>query len=557
VAALQIKHFKRYKDIAWLLLKYGRSDLVKEIGAEIELSKEQKEQLVANMVTSPEELARDLQEMGPAFIKLGQLLSTQTDYLPDAYSEALAKLQDRADPFPYSEAEKIFTSELGVEIKNAFKEFNPKPIAAASLAQVHKAILPSGRIVAVKIQRPSIQTGIVEDLEVLDELAILLEDRTSWGKKYELKDKVKQLRSTLLNELDYKKEAIHLSNFKRNLQEFKQIIIPSPIADYSTARILTMDFITGQKITQLSPLIKIDLKGEELAEVLFKAYLKQILIDGLVHVDPHPGNIYLTENQQLVILDLGMVAHIPPQMQNGLLKLLLAVSEGQGEEAADIIVRLGEPQNHFSYTRFRDEIATLVANYQDLSVSQMAIGRLILKIARTGGETGIHLPSHFNLLGKALLNLDKVAKTLSPNFVPNASIRQNVAELFDERMRRNFSMGNFYRSFVEAVEFIQHLPTKANNILDILSRNELKLNVDAIDEQRLMIGFEKVANRITLGLILAALIIGAALLMRIETTFTIFGYPGLAIILFLAAACGGVLLMINILLYDEKKNRNS
>lgn len=444
---------------------------------------------------------------------------------------------------------------MGVKIHDAFKEFDPHPFAAASLAQVHRAVLPSNRVVAVKVQRPHIQAGIIEDLEVLEEIATLLERRTSWGKRYGLLNFVHQLRTTLTNELDYKKEAINLMTFKRNLQEFRDILIPSPIEDYTTSRILTMDFIAGQKITHLSPLIKMDINGERLAQELFEAYLKQILIDGLVHVDPHPGNIYLTEDNRLVILDLGMIAHIPPQLQNGILKLILAVSEGQGEEATDIIVKLGQVTEYFNYYQFKNYTSNLVAEFQDLNISQMSIGKLLLRMASIGGETGIIMPAQFNLLGKAFLNLDKVAKALAPEFNPNAAIRENASDLLTQRVQKNFTKGVFYRTLIEGAEMFQHLPSQLNSIFDILAKNQLKLDVDAIDERRLMIGFEKIANRITLGLILAALIIGAALLSRVPTSFTLFNYPGIAIILFLAAALGAFILMINILLSDENRSK--
>lgn len=551
MTTLQFKHVKRYKDLAWLLIKYGRSDIVKDIGVDIELP--ESDHPIRAGDPKPEELAEDLQKMGPTFVKLGQLLSTQTDVLPEEYLEALAKLQDRADPFPYPEVEKIFLSELGVKISTIFQEFDPRPLAAASLAQVHKAVLPSGRVVAVKVQRPYIQEQIIEDIEVLAEIAAFVERNMSWGRRYGLGQIVEQLRLTITNELDYKKEAINLVAFKRNLQEFNRIIVPEPVLDYSTSRILTMEFIEGQKITNLSPVVRMEIDGDRLAEDLFRAYLKQILIDGLVHVDPHPGNVYLSPDYHIVLLDLGMVIRIPPQMQNSLLKLLLAVSDGQGEEASDILIRLGQPLEGFDSHKFRDRTSNLIAQYQDLTLSQMAIGKLMLKIASIGGEASFILPNQFTMLAKALLNLDKVGRVLAPNFNPNDSIRQNAADLLDERMRRNFSWGVFYRSFLEATELLQQMPMKFNNILDVFAKNEMKIRVDAIDEKRLMIGFEKVANRITLGLILASLIVGAALLMRVETDFKIFGYPGLAMILFLAAALGGTWLALNILISDERK----
>jgi predicted unusual protein kinase regulating ubiquinone biosynthesis (AarF/ABC1/UbiB family) len=549
---LQLKNLKRYKDIAWLLIKYGKSDLVKDLGVEVELPENERRKVSQN--PQPEELVEDLQRMGPTFIKLGQLLSTQSDFFPASYVQALDKLQDRAKPFSYEEAEKVFFSELGVKIKDVFTEFDSQPIAAASLSQVHRAVLPSGRVVAVKIQRPGIQLGILQDLDVLQDIVNLLEKRADWA-QYGLNDMLFQLKSSLINELDYKKEELNLIAFKKNLEEFPHLLVPTPVKDYTTHRILTMDFIEGRKITELDPLVKMDLHSNRLASQLFHAYLKQILIDGLVHIDPHPGNIYLTQDDKLVILDLGMVTRIPPQMQNNLLKLLLAVSEGKGE-AADVIIRMGQQTDRFIYQKFRNHIAGLVAQYYDLSLAQMAIGKLILKITSIGGETGILLPSQFSMLGKALINLDRVGKALAPDFNLNESIRSHASELLDERMQKNLSMGSFYRTFIEASELLQHLPSKITDILDIVSRNEIKLRIESSDEKSLRAGFEKVANRITMGLILASLIIGAAMLMRIETSFTLFGYPGLAMIFFLGAALGGIWLVLSIVLNDTKgRNR--
>lgn len=552
MANLQVKHLKRYKDLAWLLMKYGQLDMLKEMEPDLPPS-DSNASIVHKDAPSPNELVKDLQHLGPTFVKLGQLLSTQTDLLPDTYAEALSRLQDQADPFPYAEVEKIIQEELGAKISDIFEEFDQIPIAAASLAQVHRAVLPSQRVVAVKIQRPHIRHETVEDLKVLDEIARFLENQTNWARRYAVVEKVRQLRTTLLNELDYKKEAINLVAFKRNLKGFRNIIIPTPISDYTTSRVLTMDFIEGQKITKMSPLVRMDINGEKLAQELFEAYLKQILLDGLVHIDPHPGNVYLSQDHRVILLDLGMVTHIGPRMQTELLKLLLAISEGQGEEAADILVRLGQKKDTFDYRQFRDQITNLVAQYQDLNWSQLPVGRLFLRFGGLAADTGIVLPPTFNMLGKALLNLDRAGKVVAPDFNPNEAIRQKASELLDERMRRNLSWGFLYRSLLEGAEFLQHLPSRLNDFLDILSRNDLKFKVQTFDERYLMQGFEKIANRITMGLILAALIIGASQLMKVETAFTLWGYPGFAMLLFLGAALGGVLLMANILASDEKK----
>lgn len=374
--SLKPQHLNRYRQIAWLFMKYGRSDLVKESGLEETLEAEQratpKEQAKAS------ELADDLEKLGPTFVKLGQLLSTRVEMMPQAYIEALTRLQDKVEPFSYDEVEKIITSELGVRLSKAFSEFESTPMAAASLGQVHKARLRNGRQVAVKVQRPEIRNRMIEDLDALEEIAEFLDGHTEFGKRYEFGEMLDQFRKSLLRELDYRPEAGNLTTLREQLKGFERLIVPEPIADYSTSRVLTMEYVHGRKVTDLSALGRMEFNGDDLAEEVFRAYL-------------------------------------------------------------------------------------------------------------------------------------------------------------------------------ELKDLLQRLPTRLNKILDAIANNEMKLSVDAIDEKTLVVGFQKVANRITVGLIIAALIVGAAMMMRVDTTFRIWGYPGLAILLFLAAAGAGVVLLVNILFYDKSE----
>ncbi|CAN5150548.1 hypothetical protein BH18GEM1_BH18GEM1_17430 [soil metagenome] len=220
--------------------------------------------------------------------KLGQLLSTRADLLPLPYLEALARLQDRVEAFPFEAVEEIVQTELGVRLSKAFASFDPKPLAAASLGQVHHAALRDGRPVAVKVQRPAIRQQIVEDLAVLEEIADFLDRRTDWGWRYGFVGLLDEFRKTLLRELDYRQEAANLVSLGKNLAEYERIIVPQPVDDYTTERVLTMDFVRGKKVTALGPLGRLEMDGEPLADELFKAYLQQTLVDGLFHADPHP-----------------------------------------------------------------------------------------------------------------------------------------------------------------------------------------------------------------------------------------------------------------------------
>ena len=541
-------HWKRYKDIAWLLAKHGRSDLVRDLkledGGAPPLPSEK---------ADADELARDLEKLGPTFIKLGQVLSSRGDLLPPAYVAALARLQDQVEPFSFAEVEPIVQSELGVRISKAFSEFESTPIAAASLGQVHRARLRDGREVAVKVQRPGIRERVLEDLEAFSGIAELLDRHSTAAGKWELVRTVERFRKSLLEELDYRREASNLETIGRSMREFPHIFVPAPIPDYTTARVLTMEFVRGQKITSLSKLELLEIDTAALGDELFRAYLTQILIDGFFHADPHPGNVFLTEDGRLALLDLGMVGRISPTLQEHLLKLLLDVSEGRGDRAAGRAAEIGERLENFDAVELERRVSELVSMYRHATLGQMQIGRVLLDVSRAAGDTGLRLPAELTLLGKTLLQLDEVGRTLNPEFDPNASIRENVASLLRRRMLQSASPGNLATSLLEAKEFAEKLPGRVNKVLDGLANNQLSFRVRAIDEAAFIEGLQKIANRIATGLVLAALIVGAALLMQVPTTFRILGYPGLAMLFFLAAGAGGVGLIASIVKTDRAR----
>lgn len=553
VVSLKPERLKRYKDVAMLLIKYGRSDLISAAGLEGSVLPDE---IAAEHETAPaEELAKDLENLGPTFIKLGQLLSTRADLLPGPYLEALTRLQDQIEPFPYEEVERIVSGELGVRISKAFADFDPKPLAAASLSQVHRASMRDGRDVVVKVQRPDIRDVIVGDLESLGEIAHFLDQHTELGRRYEFDNMLVNLRKSLLRELDFTIEANNLHAIRQNLAEFEDIVIPEPIDDFITTRVLTMEYISGKKITALNPLRLLEIDGATLAYELFSAYLKQFLVDGLFHADPHPGNVFITDDDRVALIDLGMVGRVTRTFQDNLLRLLLAISEGRGEMAAEAAIRMGEPKEGFDRESFKRRITDLVADNSDAILSRMNAGKVTLDITRISADCWFRLPPEFTMFAKALLNLDRIVYTLDPNFDPNTIIRERANEILQQNILKSVAPNNLLSGVVDLKEFAEKFPTRVNRILDAVGNNELRFKVDAIDEKVVLEGLQKVANRITLGLVVAALIVGAAMLMRVETSFRIFGYPGLAMILFLLAAAAGMVLAVSILFYDEKRRK--
>jgi predicted unusual protein kinase regulating ubiquinone biosynthesis (AarF/ABC1/UbiB family) len=554
VVSLKPERLKRYKDVAMLLIKYGRSDLISVAGLEgsvlpDEIAAESKEAAPA------EELAKDLERLGPTFIKLGQLLSTRADLLPGPYLDALTRLQDHIEPFPYEEVERIVSGELAVRMSKAFADFDPTPLAAASLSQVHRAYMRDGREVVVKVQRPNIRDLIVGDLESLSEIAHFLDQHTELGRRYEFDNMLVNLRKSLLRELDFTIEANNLHTIGQNLAEFEHIVVPEPIDDYTTTRVLTMEYISGKKITAINPLRFLEIDRGLLADELFRAYLKQFLIDGLFHADPHPGNVLLTDDDRIALLDLGMVGRMTRTFQDNLLRLLLAISEGRGEMAAQAAIKMGEEKEGFNRAAFERRISDLVADSPDAVLSHMNAGKVSLEITRISADCWFRLPAEFTMVAKALLNLDRVVYSLDPNFDPNIVIRERANEILQRNILKSVAPNNLLSSVVDLKEFAEKLPTRVNRILDAAGNNDLRFKIDAIDEKVIVEGLQKVANRITLGLVVAALIVGAAMLMRVETSFRIFGYPGLAMIFFLLAAAAGLLLVFSILFYDERRRK--
>jgi ubiquinone biosynthesis protein len=549
---LNAHYLKRYKDIGLLFLKYGQlrtsSNLVDD------------EALAAANGSEPHDakgLPDDLERLGPTFVKLGQLLSSRPDLLPPPYLKALARLQDKVKPFPFEDVEFTVEAELGTKLNKAFSSFEREPIAAASLGQVHRAALHDGRPVVVKVQRPNIAAQIEEDFAALAEAAKFLERHTRLGQKYQLLNILDEFQKTLAHELDYCREAGNMKVVSKALQKFERIKIPNPVDGYTTRKILTMEFIEGTKITELSPLALLDQSGGILAEELFQAYLQQILVDGIFHADPHPGNILLTPDKRIALLDLGMVGHTSPTMQENLLKLLLAVCEGDSDQAADIAARIGSPSLNFEEAEFRRRIGQLVAEEQNATIAQMDIGKVILDVGQTAARTGLLVPTELTLLGKTLLQLDQLGHILDPNFDPNESVRRNASHILNQRLKSAITEGKIFSTLLEAKQFMGALPSRLNKILDAVGNAELNVNVKPGETEFLIESAQKVANRITMGLILAALIVGAALLMRVQTNFEIFGYPGLAMVCFLAAGGGGFCLVLSILWQDHKSKQKS
>jgi predicted unusual protein kinase regulating ubiquinone biosynthesis (AarF/ABC1/UbiB family) len=290
-----------------------------------------------------------------------------------------------------------------------------------------------------------------------------------------------------------------------------------------------------------------------LAGQLFRAYLDQILVEGFFHADPHPGNVLLTDDDRLVLLDLGMVARVPPRFQDALVRLLVAVSGAQGEEAAQVAIAMGRQLHDFDEAAFVRGAAALVDRSHGMGMADVDSGTLVMELNRLALDSGLRLPPELALLGKALLNLDQIARILDPAFDPSECVRDHADSILRDRMRP--SRERLVAAALDAREFVEELPGRMNRVLDAVSTGQFQVKVESIDEKELLKGLHHMANRITTGLLLAALIVGAAMLTRVQTATTLFGYPALAIVCFLVAAAGAIVLFAAIAIDGRRRER--
>ena len=496
---------------------------------------------------------RDLEALGPTFVKVGQALSTRPDMLPPDYLSALERIQDDVSPMPVEQVRTLVEEALGLKVTQAFAEFDPEPLGAASLAQVHRARLRDGRPVAVKVQRPDIVPTIVADLDALAGIAGKADRWTDMGRRVGFADWVHEFRKSLLAELDYRVEADNLVRFGRHFADYPEIVVPQPVWDYTRERLLVMDLADGIKVTEISGLRRTEQDLGALAEAVMRAYLDQVFVHGDVHADPHPGNLLLTRDGRIALLDLGMVAHIPPRRREQLLKLLFAAVDGRGEDVANEAIAMGTRLESFDAERYQREVGQMVARYAALTGGRShPEGRLVLDLVLLGSACGLRTPPELSLLGKTLLNLEAVCNGLDPELDVKRVVEDHLEQVMRQRLKKSFSPANLASEAMELQSLVRGAPRRISDILTLLAENRVQVKVTGLEESRLMENMQKIANRISTGIIVAALILASAMLMRHDGGARLFGYPAIALVFFIVAALLGLGIVASALLRDRR-----
>ena len=593
------KYLPRLAAIVGLFTRYGLRDVARQQGLMSLLGTSNTdddlpEEEVAQREHHAEGFRKRLVELGPAYIKLGQVLSTRPDLLPPPYIKELEKLQDDVGPIPLSEIEETIEQQLGGRLSKLFDSFDPDPIGTASLGQVHAATLRGGREVVVKVQRPHVKQALAEDIEFFHELASFMASHTSVGSRIDVLGVIQQLERALAEELDYRTEARNAAVFRRSLAEFSRIIVPKVIEAYSTEKVLVTERIHGLKVDGVSPLTRLEHDFTPVAEELTRAYLKGITIDGFFHADPHPGNVFVVlrgmktprtpsdvaadqrrsegraattplalleaEAQaratpmtddvdvRLALIDFGMTARLSASMRDGATRLLMALGDNRGDDVAATLIQLGQPTQDFDRAGYTREIGTLIARNVELTAAEVQAGKVLFEVIDLSFQHGLRLPAELTLLAKALFNLDGVTRVLDPGFTPLETIRAFGNEVAMSRARRDMSPRRMYQIAMESGDFLAALPNRLDQITTRLANNDLSTKLEVPQLPSLIVALQKVANRIFSGLVLAGLLIASAQLLPFWRGL---GYTG-----FLIAGGLGLWMVVTIMISDRRKDRN-
>ncbi len=499
---------------------------------------------------NPDQFVTDLEALGPTFVKLGQMLSTRPDMVPPEFATALERMQEKVAPLPVDRIHRIIETELGASVGTLFASFDPQPLGCASIAQVHRATLRDGREVAVKVQKPEVAAQLRSDLEALRSFALAADHLTQIGRRVRLRDWLNEFSKTLMQELDYQAEAENLERFGQHLRPFKPLWVPQPIWDYCSNRVLTMELANGVRVDAIPPVRRTEQSMDPLAAALIRGYLDQIFVHGEIHADPHPGNLRVTDNGRLAIFDLGMVAHMPPRLRERLLKILFAAVDGRGEEVADEIIAISTRLESYDEERYLRETGQMIARYA--ASNHYSEGRVVLDMVRIATACGLRTPPELSLIGKALLNLETVCRLLSPTLDTRRIIERQLQHVMKARLKKSLSMANLASEAMEVQELVRVGPRKITDILALLAENRLQMKVTGLEESRLMENLQKIANRVSAGIVTAALILASALMMKIDTGVHLFGYPAIAMLLMLIGVFLGLGIILSALLFDRR-----
>ena len=550
------RNIKRYRQIVSVFIKYGFGGLLEQLNLDYYLALGKS--LITRQRIRHDELIRytpgermrlALEELGPTFVKLGQLLSTRPDLVPPEILVELRKLQDKVPGFPFEEVKSQVESSLGRKISETFAEFSPQPVAAASISQVHRARLKEGHLVAVKVQRPGIESQIATDIDIMFSLAELAAKHISEMEPYQPILLVREFAKSIRQELDFQIEGRNIDRFADNFAGDKSIHIPKVYWDYCSGTVLTMEWIDGVRIDELCQVgAGCDYDPKVLAARGADFYLRQILEFGLFHGDPHPGNLYILPGNVIAPIDFGIVGRLDDELAGALLELLLAVVKKDVDGLVRVMHKIGVvDEDNIDMRELRADLFDLLDRYAGASLQSLRLKSLVQDFIRIISYHQIRFLPDFILLLRVLIAVESTARNLDPEF----DFIRHSAPLVRELAEKRFSAEQL-REIVEfqlkeIISLLKIIPGSTRDILKKLSRGRMRLEFEHLGLERFSRNLDRIANRLSFTMVVSAIIIASSLIMTADNGYKVFGYPLLGIIGYLMAGGLGTWLAIVIL----------
>ena len=452
-----------------------------------------------------------LEELGTTYIKLGQLLSSRPDLLPDVYIEALSHLVDEVPPVPFSEIHAVIRADIG---DDAFVRIDPKPLATASIAQTHRALTANGLEVVIKVRRPGIVEQVELDLSVLRATAGLLAGHSATAQLLQVEALVDELDAHLHQELDFVEEAYNTELIAGLIEKYDKLTVPRVIHPYVTERVMVLEWIDGRKVEAdhgLDPEL-----AAEVARQFFSAYVLQVVVEGVYHADPHEGNVLLTEDGRLALLDFGLLGRIDEDTRTGMSLLLFAMAEDRADDVADLIISLSLTAPDADQAGFVHEVRRKLPRFHHRPLTSIHAGESLADLQRIALAHKIALPTSFALIGKTLAQADSVARTLDPTIDPMALVEAESVDVMITETERRLQPNRLFAYLYTQLDPLTRMPRRLGHILTELEQGSLKLGIVPMGLAELQATLRSVANRLGAAIIVAALLLASALLARVH-----------------------------------------
>ncbi len=547
------KNMRRYKEIGEILVKYGFDYIVIKLFPKGPLQGWiQKRSDIEASLPMGKRIRLALEELGPTFIKLGQILSTRPDLVSEEIMVELSMLQDCAPAFPLQIVEKIFFEETGVDIQNAFLDFQKTPVAAASIGQVHRARLRNGTKVVVKIQRPNIKQIIQRDMSILQHLAAIFDEYFKDEMPVHMQEIVKEYAHSIIRELDYTLEARNTEKFRENFKQQREVCVPLIFWEYTTKRILVLEEIEGIKAVDVALIRSKGWDTAKIGDIIARSFMKQVFIHGLFHGDPHPGNIFVLGHNKVAFIDMGITSYLDKQTMEFITNLFIAGAKKNVDKIINLLIEIEAVSEETELRRLKEDISFVLNYYYNTPLKNLKMSEAVSELMRIAYDNKIKLPSQFTMLGKAIITLEGCVKKLNPDFSLSDVTSQFMKEIATYRLNPNRLASELMDYSGDIFLTLKDVPLLLKGLLKKIGKNEMRLTLEQPAVQSLSRELNRFGSKLAVSIMISSIFIGSAIVLNHEDLGRISSLGRMSVTGFVISGLSTILFIILIIYKNNK-----